>query len=313
MRSVCVYKTNMFNQVTIIGMGLIGSSLARGIREKDLCKTLIAADVSEDVCATVASLNIVDIVTDNLRDAIKDSDFVILAVPVGAFEGVATTIGPFLKPNAIVSDVGSVKKSVIDAAIPHFPESVTFVPAHPIAGTEYSGPKAGFADLFKDRWCILTPTAKTNIKSVEKVSAFWDAIGARIEIMDPEHHDLVLGITSHLPHLIAYTIVGTATELEDELQSEVIKFSASGFRGFTRIAASDPTMWRDIFMNNKDAVLEILQRFTEDLTTMQKAIRRGDDKYLFETFSKTRDIRKAIIELGPEGYPNPDRMKIEGN
>ncbi len=301
----------MFKQITIIGMGLIGSSLARAIKKHKLCEKLIAADIDDAVCQKVAGLNLANTVTDDLVKSVIGSDLVILCVPIGALSKVAQAIGPALAPKAIVTDVGSVKKAVIDAVQPFLPESVDFVPAHPIAGTEHSGPESGFAELFEQRWCILTPTAQTSIKAVENVTQLWEAFGAKIEIMDPQHHDLVLGITSHLPHLIAYTIVGTATELEDDIQSEVIKFSASGFRGFTRIAASDPVMWRDIFMNNKDAVLEILQRFTEDLTAMQKAIRREDGKYLFEVFSKTREIRRQIMELGPEGYPNPERMLVE--
>ncbi|MGB0719195.1 MAG: prephenate/arogenate dehydrogenase family protein [Bdellovibrionales bacterium] len=294
----------MFKQITIIGMGLIGSSLARAIKAQGLCEKLIAADAGEDVCAQVSVLGLVDRIISDVRQAVIGSDLVILAVPVGALAKLGPLIGPALAPNAIVTDVGSVKTAVVEALSPHIPDSCSLVPGHPIAGTEHSGPAAGFAELFQGRWCILTPTPDTDIRAVEKVTALWEACGARIEIMEPAHHDLVLGITSHLPHLIAYTIVGTATELEDDIQSEVIKFSASGFRGFTRIAASDPTMWRDVFLNNKDAVLDVLQRFTEDLTAMQKAIRRGDGAYLFESFSKTRAIRKQIEELGPEGTPS---------
>ena len=295
----------MFEKVTIIGMGLIGSSLARAIRQNNLAKKIVAADASEDVCAKVASLGIADVSTHDIEKSVIASDLVILSVPVGAIGPVAEQIGPMLAPKAIVTDVGSVKGAVIEAIGSLLPESVDLVPAHPIAGTEHSGPEAGFAELFEGRWCILTPPSTTSIKAVERVTAFWEACGAKIEIMDAAHHDLVLGITSHLPHLIAYTIVGTADELEDDIKSEVIKFSASGFRGFTRIAASDPVMWRDIFMNNKEAVLEILQRFNEDLTAMQKAIRRGDAKYLEESFTKTRAIRREITEMGPEGFPNP--------
>ncbi len=290
---------------------MIGSSLARAIKKHKLCEKLIAADASDDVCQKVASLNLADAVTDDHTEAVVGSDLVILCVPIGAMKAVAQAIGPALAPKAIVTDVGSVKKAAIEAVTPYMPDSVDFVPGHPIAGTEHSGPESGFAELFEERWCILAPASSTSIKAVERVTELWEACGAKIEIMDPEHHDLVLGITSHLPHLIAYTIVGTATELEDDLQSEVIKFSASGFRGFTRIAASDPVMWRDVFLNNKDAVLEILQRFTEDLTAMQKAIRREDGQHLFDTFSKTRNIRRKIMELGPEGYPNPERMRLE--
>ena len=298
----------MFEKVTIIGMGLIGSSLARAIKQHGLAGKLTAADASEDVCAKVKELGLADIVTHDIAKSVIGSDLVIMAIPVSAIKGVAEAIGPMMAPNAVLTDVSSVKSAVIEAVTPLLPESVDFVPAHPIAGTEHSGPEAGLVDLFDGRWCILTPTPETPIKSVEKVTAFWEACGAIIEIMDAEHHDLVLGITSHLPHLIAYTIVGTADDLEDDIKSEVIKFSASGFRGFTRIAASDPVMWRDVFMFNKDAVLEILQRFNEDLTTMQKAIRRGDAKYLEETFTRTRAIRREVMELGAAGYPNPALM-----
>jgi cyclohexadieny/prephenate dehydrogenase len=297
----------MFNQVTIIGLGLIGSSLARAIRSKGLANKIIAADSSSSVCEMVEKLRLADEVTTNPRRAVQGSDLVIISVPVGACGSVAGEIGPALQAGAIVTDVGSVKKSIIDAVKPHIPGSVQFVPGHPIAGTEHSGPQAGFADLFDGRWCILTPLPDTDLRAVGKITDFWEACGARIEIMDAVHHDLVLGITSHLPHLIAYTIVGTATELEDEIRSEVIKFSASGFRGFTRIAASDPVMWRDVFLHNKDAVLEILQRFSEDLTAMQKAIRRNDGKYLFDVFTKGREIRRKITEMGPEGYPSPPK------
>ncbi len=299
----------MFEKVTIIGMGLIGSSLARVIRQNGLAGKLVAADYSQDVCAKVKELELADVVTHDIAKSVIGSDLVIIAIPISGIKGVAEEIGPMMAPNAVLSDVSSVKSAVIEAVQPFLPESVDFVPAHPIAGTEHSGPEAGLVDLFQGRWCILTPTANTPIKSVEKVTAFWEACGAMIEIMEPQHHDLVLGITSHLPHLIAYTIVGTADDLEDDIKSEVIKFSASGFRGFTRIAASDPIMWRDVFMNNKDAVLEILQRFNEDLTAMQKAIRRGDEKYLQEYFTRTRAIRREVIEMGPEGYPNPSAMR----
>lgn len=298
----------MFEKITIIGMGLIGSSLARAIRQKGLAKKLVAADADESVCEKVRELELADVVTFDIAKSVIASDLVILAVPVGAIKSVAEQIGPMLKPGAVLTDVGSVKTAVIQAVDGLIPESVDLVPAHPIAGTEHSGPEAGFADLFEGRWCILTPEAGTQIKAVEKVSALWEACGAKIEIMDPQHHDLVLGITSHLPHLIAYTIVGTADDLEDDIKSEVIKFSASGFRGFTRIAASDPVMWRDVFLNNKEAVLEILQRFNEDLSTMQKAIRRGDGKFLEESFTRTRAIRRQITEMGPEGFPNPAQM-----
>ncbi len=302
----------MFEKITIIGMGLIGSSLARVIRDEKLSKKLITADKSDDVCKRVAELHIADAALTDIRQSVVGSDLVILCVPVGATEEVAELIGPALKPSAVVTDVGSVKAKVVEMVVPHMPDSAEFVPSHPIAGTENSGPDAGFAELFQNRWCILTPTPQNSIKAVEKITAFWEACGARIEIMDPVHHDLVLGITSHLPHLIAFTIVGTADELEDDLKAEVIKYSAGGFRSFTRIAASDPTMWRDVFLNNREAVLEILQRFSEDLTALQKAIRRGDGAYMHEVFTKTRDIRRRIKDLGPEGFPAPAKLVQEG-
>lgn len=288
----------MFEKIAIIGMGLIGSSIARNVMNNNLAGTLVAIDGSEAVCNTVADLGIADAVTDDPAQGVAGADLVILAVPVGAMEAVIRAIAPALKDDVILSDTGSVKMAVIDAIRPFLRAGMEFVPAHPIAGTEFSGPAAGFAELFHGRWCILTPMPETSIRAVEKLTRFWEACGAMIEIMEPKHHDLVLGITSHLPHLIAYTIVDTATQLEDDIKSEVIKFSASGFRDFTRIAASDPVMWRDIFLNNKTAVLEILQRFSEDLTALQKAIRQGDGDYLYKTFSETRAIRKAIIEQG---------------
>ncbi|MCL4677500.1 MAG: prephenate/arogenate dehydrogenase family protein [Alphaproteobacteria bacterium] len=288
----------MFEKVTIIGMGLIGSSVARIILKKRLAKVLVAADASLDVCKRVHDLGLAHKVTDNLTEAVEGADLIMIAVPVGAMRIVAERIAPALKQGAIVTDTGSVKMAVIDAVKPFCRPGVEFVPGHPIAGTEFSGPEAGFTELFENRWCVLTPLPDTSVRAVEKVTKLWEECSARIEIMDPAHHDLVLGITSHLPHLIAYTIVGTATELEDDIKSDVIKFSASGFRDFTRIAASDPVMWRDIFLNNKSAVLEVLQRFSEDLTALQKAIRQGNGDYLYDVFTKTRAIRKQIVEQG---------------
>ena len=288
----------MFNKVTIIGLGLIGSSLARIILKKRLANTLVAADDKLEFCKSVNDMGVAHKVTDHLAEAVEGADLVILAVPVGAMQKVAERIAPALKQGAIVTDTGSVKMAVIEAVKPYCRPGVEFVPGHPIAGTEFSGPEAGFLELFENRWCILTPLPDTGIRSVEKVTKLWEECGANIEIMEPAHHDLVLGITSHLPHLIAYTIVGTATDLEDDIKSEVIKFSASGFRDFTRIAASDPVMWRDIFLNNKGAVLEVLQRFSEDLTALQKAIRQGNGDYLYEVFTKTRAIRKQIVDIG---------------
>ncbi|MGH1376544.1 MAG: prephenate/arogenate dehydrogenase family protein [Alphaproteobacteria bacterium] len=288
----------MIDTITIIGMGLIGSSIARNVQEHKLAKTLVVADVNEDVCKKVIELEIADYVTNDLKLGVEKADVIILAVPVGAINAVAKVIAPYVKPGAIISDTGSVKLSVIEALEPLHRDDLEIVPAHPIAGTEFSGPESGFSALFDERWCILTPLPETSIKAVEVITQLWEGCGAQIEIMDAKHHDLVLGITSHLPHLIAYTIVGTANELEDDIKSEVIKFSASGFRDFTRIASSDPTMWRDVFLNNKGAVLEVLQRFTEDLTALQKAIRKGDGDYLYEKFDETRAIRKAVIDQG---------------
>lgn len=300
----------MFEQISIIGLGLIGSSISRIAMNKGLANRVVAVDISPRVCETVKALGIAHNATSSLSEGVKGSDLVILCVPVGAMSMVGEAIAPFLKPGCIVTDTGSVKQAVVDALRPHLPKGVYLVPGHPIAGTEHSGPENGFPELFEGRWCILTPLHDTPLDAVDKVSTFWQQCGAKIEIMEAEHHDLILGITSHLPHLIAYTIVGTANNLEDDIKSEVIKYSASGFRGFTRIAASDPVMWRDVFMNNKRAVLEILGRFSEDLSAMQKAIRQSDGDALFEAFSRSRHIRKQIMELGPEGYPSPEREKI---
>lgn len=302
----------LFEKTTIIGLGLIGSSLAHAMRAGNVTRRIVAADISEQVCETVVRLGLADEVTDDIAASVKDSDLVVLAVPMGAYAAVGKLIGPHLKPGAIVTDVGSVKTTAVEALKPFIPAQVSLIPGHPIAGTEHSGPEAGFAELFHGRWCILTPLPESDLRAVEKITKLWEACGSRIEIMDMAHHDLVLAITSHLPHLIAYTIVGTATDLEGDLKSEVIKFSASGFRDFTRIAASDPVMWRDVFLNNRPAVLEILQRFTEDLTAMQKAIRRGDGAFLFDTFTRTRGIRRQIIDQGQADYRAPGGIKQEG-
>ncbi len=287
-------------------MGLIGSSLARVIKKKGIAATLVGVDLDKNVCKRAEELGLVDKMTSDPVAGVQKSDLIIIAVPVGAYGALAKKIAPYLKAGCIVTDVGSVKQAAIDAVAHEIPRSVHFVPAHPIAGNEKSGPDAGLAELFEGRWAILTPLPDTDLKAVEKVSAFWEACGSVIEIMEPGHHDLILAITSHLPHLIAYTVVGTADELEDEIKAEVIKFSAGGFHGFTRTAASDPTMWRDVFLNNREAVLEILQRFTEDLTAMQKAIRRGDGDFLFDTFTRTRAIRRKHTELGVAAYPSPE-------
>lgn len=287
----------LFPRVAIIGLGLIGSSLARCFQaDPTLAGTVVAADRSDAVCARVLELGLAAEAGTDAAAAVTGADLVILAVPIGACAALAAEIGPRLKPGAILTDVGSVKESVVRDMAPHLADGVHFVPGHPIAGTEHSGPDAGFASLFQGRWCILTPPAGTDPDAVERVAVLWRRCGSMVEVMEPGHHDRVLAITSHLPHLIAYTIVGTATDLEEHLQSEVIRFSASGFRDFTRIAASDPVMWRDIFLNNREAVLEIIQRFTEDLTALQRAIRWGEGETLEALFTRTRAIRRGIID-----------------
>ena len=292
--------TPHFDRIALIGFGLIGGSIARAARSQGLAKEIVATARSAKTRARVAELGIVDRVVETNAEAVDGADLVILCIPVGACGPVAADIAGHLKPGAIVSDVGSVKAAVVKDMAPHLPASAHFVPAHPVAGTENSGPDSGFAELFINRWCILTPPEGVAPEAVEKLRAFWAAIGARVEIMTPEHHDLVLAITSHLPHLIAYTIVGTADELAQVTSSEVIKFSAGGFRDFTRIAASDPTMWRDVFLANKDAVLEMLGTFNEDLSKLTRAIRRGDGEALFEHFTRTRAIRRGIVEIGQD-------------
>jgi cyclohexadieny/prephenate dehydrogenase len=288
-----------FARVSIIGLGLIGSSVARAIRQHMPTVRIVGHDADPDVRATADRLQLCDDIADNAGVAVIDADLVLLCVPVGAMEGVAREIAGDLPADAVVSDVGSSKASVAAALRAALPGS-QIVPAHPVAGTENSGPEAGFATLFHGRWCILTPVAETEAVSVARVEAFWRALGADVEKMSPEHHDLVLAVTSHLPHLIAYTIVGTASDLEEVTQSEVIKYSAGGFRDFTRIAASDPVMWRDVFLANRDAVLEMLQRFTEDLTALQRAIRWEDGDALFDLFTRTRAVRRSIVEQGQD-------------
>jgi cyclohexadieny/prephenate dehydrogenase len=290
----------LFNKIALIGFGLIGGSIARATRGEGLAGEIVTTARSPKTRARVAELGIADHVVETNAEAVKDADLVILCIPVGACGAVAQEIASYLKPGAIVSDVGSVKGAVVRDMAPHLPAGVHFVPAHPVAGTEDSGPDSGFAELFINRWCILTPPEGTASDPVEKLRAFWAGLGAKVEIMTPDHHDLVLAITSHLPHLIAYTIVGTADELAQVTSSEVIKFSAGGFRDFTRIAASDPIMWRDVFLANKDAVLEMLGTFNEDLSRLTRAIRRGDGEALFEHFTRTRAIRRGIVEIGQD-------------
>ena len=288
--------TPLFDKVAILGIGLIGSSLARAIKRAGAAKSIVTFDGNREHGLRALALGVVDQAPDSAAEAVAGADLVVFAVPMGAYAELAATIAPHLAPGAIVSDVGSVKMAVIRDLGPHIPEGVHLVPAHPIAGTENSGPEAGFAELFQGRWSIVTPPPGTDESAVQRVVDLWRAVGSSVEIMEAGHHDRVLAITSHLPHLIAYTIVGTATDLEATLQQEVIKFSASGFRDFTRIAASDPTMWRDVFLNNREAVLDVLQRFTEDLTALQRAIRWGEGEQLFELFTRTRAIRRSIID-----------------
>jgi cyclohexadieny/prephenate dehydrogenase len=295
-----VNATPPFKRLALIGFGLIGGSIARAARAQGLAGEIVTTARSAQTRARVKELGVVDRVVETNAEAVKDADLVILSIPVGACGEVAQEIAPHLAPGAIVSDVGSVKGAVVRDMAPFLPDNVHFIPAHPVAGTEHSGPDSGFAELFINRWCILTPPEGTDPEAVEKLRAFWAALGARVEIMTPDHHDMVLAITSHLPHLIAYTIVGTADELEGVTQSEVLKFSAGGFRDFTRIAASDPTMWRDVFLTNKDAVLEMLGTFNEDLAKLTRAIRRGDGEALFEHFTRTRAIRRGIVEIGQD-------------
>jgi cyclohexadieny/prephenate dehydrogenase len=295
----------LVERLAIIGFGLIGSSIARAARQVCAARSIVAVDRDEAVLARARELGLVDDATPDAAAGVAGADHVVLCVPVGAYAGVTRAMSAALAPGAVVSDVGSVKGAVVTQVQPQLPPGVHFVPAHPVAGTEYSGPDAGFATLFLNRWCILTPPEGTDPRAVEKVSAFWAAMGSNVEIMTPQHHDLVLAITSHVPHLIAYNIVGTAADLETVTQSEVIKFSAGGFRDFTRIAASDPTMWRDIFLHNKDAVLEMLARLNEDIALLARAIRWGEGDKLHALFTRTREIRRGIISLGQE-TPEPD-------
>ena len=289
----------MSDRLALIGLGLIGSSLARVARLRGLARHIVAIDRDAAVVARVRELGLADDTSTDFA-AVENCDLVILCVPVGAIGQVADAITPHLAAGATVSDVGSVKGAVLATLQARLPAHAQIVPAHPVAGTEYSGPDAGFATLFERRWCILTPAPAANADAVARLRAFWEGAGSNVEIMEAAHHDLVLAITSHVPHLIAYNIVGTADDFETVTESEVIKFSAGGFRDFTRIAASDPTMWRDVFLHNKEAVLEILGRFNEDLAALQKMIRRGDGEGLFDLFTRTRAIRRSIIEIGQE-------------
>ena len=289
-----------FERIALVGIGLIGSSIARAVAERGLARHLAIATRSADTLAEAEALGLGDSYHLDAAEACREADLVIVSVPVGASGAVARAIAPALEPGAILTDVGSTKASVIEAMAPHVPAGVHFVPGHPIAGTEKSGPSAGFPTLFENRWCLLTPLPGTDEAAVERLSAFWRALGSRIDTMTPEHHDRVLAIVSHLPHIIAYSITGTADDLETVTESEVIAYSASGFRDFTRLAASDPVMWRDVCLHNRHAILEMLARFTEDLIALQRHVRWGDGEALEEAFTRTRRIRRSIIEAGQE-------------
>jgi cyclohexadieny/prephenate dehydrogenase len=289
-------STLHFGRVALIGVGLIGSSLARVLRRDALAGEIVACARRQETLDAVRRLDLADHVTSDPAEAAAGADLIVVSTPISAYAEIARRMAGALKAGAIISDVGSVKQAAVRDLQPSLPAGVHLVPGHPVAGTEHSGPAAGFAEIFQDRWCILTPLPGGDPAAVDTVTRLWQAAGMKVVIMDAEHHDKVLAITSHLPHLIAYTIVGTATDLEDTLKSEVIKFSAGGFRDFTRIAASDPVMWRDVFLNNREAVLEMLQRFTEDLTALQRAIRWGEGDKLEELFIRTRAIRRSIIE-----------------
>ncbi len=292
--------TVKISKLALIGIGLIGASIARACRRTGCADTIVCADINADHRREALALGLVEEAYENPADAVDGADLVILCIPVGACAEVAAAIRDAMKPDAILSDVGSVKETVARGVAPHVRPDVHFIPAHPVAGTEQSGPSAGFAELFDNRWCIITPLENTDEVALQRLTAFWQALGSRVEIMDARHHDLVLAITSHVPHLIAYNIVITADDLETVTEREVIKYSAGGFRDFTRIAASDPVMWRDVFLNNREAVLEMLGRFSEDLSMLQRAIRSGDGEHLYTLFSRSRRIRRAIIDAGQE-------------
>ncbi|WP_292511843.1 prephenate/arogenate dehydrogenase family protein [Mesorhizobium sp.] len=302
----------MFEKIALVGIGLIGSSLARVIHREGLARHVAISTRSETTLARAEELGLGTSYTMDAKEAVRGADLVIVSVPVGSSGEVAEDIAPALKQGAILTDVGSTKASVIAQMQPHVPAGVHFIPGHPLAGTEKSGPDAGFAELFENRWCIFTPLPGTDPAALEKLSEFWRRCGSNIDTMDPQHHDMTLAIVSHLPHIIAYNIVGTADDLESVTKSEVIKYSASGFRDFTRLAASDPTMWRDVCLHNKDAILEMLARFSEDLASLQRAIRWGDGEKLFDLFTRTRAVRRSIIEAGQDiDVPDFGRQAVE--
>lgn len=303
----------LYQRVAFIGLGLIASSMAHAIRRADLAAHMTGTARSAETRATAQEIGLVDQVFDTAAEAVVDADLVVLCVPVGAMEAVAREIAPHLAPGATVTDVGSVKQAVIDSVAPHLPAGSHFIPGHPLAGTEHSGPRSGFAELFDNRWCILTPPEGCDPAALARLTQFWRGMGANVDLMDAPHHDLVLAVTSHTPHLIAYTMVGVADDLRRVTDSEVIKYSAAGFRDFTRIAASDPVMWRDVFLTNKDATLEILGRFTEELFALQRAIRQGDGALLHDYFTRTRAIRRGIIDAGQDtDAPDFGRVRKHG-
>lgn len=305
-------ETPHFERVALIGLGLIGGSLGHAMKRGGLARHIAGYARSEATRQRAHEIGFIDSAHASAAEAVKDADLVVVCTPVGALGGIAAEIEPHLKKGAILTDVGSVKLAVIRDMGPHVPEGVHFIPGHPIAGTEQSGPDAGFAELFDGRWCILTPVPGTDQGAIDRLSAFWTACGSKVDVMEPKHHDLVLAIVSHLPHIIAYNIVGTASDLETVTQSEVIKYSASGFRDFTRLAASDPTMWRDVCLNNKEPILEMLARFSEDLTALQRAIRWGDGDKLFDLFTRTRAIRRSIVDAGQDtDAPNFGRTPVQ--
>jgi cyclohexadieny/prephenate dehydrogenase len=299
----------MFEKVAVLGLGLIGSSLCHAMRKKGLAQSIVGHAKSEETRKVALEIGLVDAVYATAAEAVQGADLVIMCVPVGACGPLAAEIGPHLMQGAILTDVGSVKGAIVRDCGPHVPKGIHFIPGHPVAGTEQSGPRSGFAELFENRWCILTPLEGGDPTATAKLEAYWQACGSNTELMTADHHDLVLAITSHLPHLIAYTTVATASDLENVTSSEVIKYSASGFRDFTRIAASDPTMWRDVFLNNKDAVLEMLGRFTEELAVLQRAVRWGDGETLFNLFTRAREARRNIVAAGQDtAAPNFGRV-----
>ncbi len=309
----------LFEKLALVGVGLIGSSIAQAARQKGLVGHISVATRRAETLDEARNLGLADSYSQDAAEAVADADLIILCTPVGAFEAVMRDIAPALKPGAIVSDAGSVKGHVVKTLGPLIPTGVHFVPGHPMAGTEHSGPGAGFPELFEGRWCILTPEAGTDKNAIERLSAFWRALGSDVELMDATHHDMVVAITSHVPHLVAYNIVGTADDMEAVSKSEVIKFSAGGFRDFTRIAASDPVMWRDVFLTNREAVLEMLGRFLEDLSVLQRAVRTSDGDALEDLFTRTRAIRRSIIDAGQEtdepdfGRAHADPLREDGD